>query len=347
MKIFDGHNDVLFKLHKGLREETGFLEESEEGHLDFVRAQAGGFAGGFFAVYSPTPGFELEPLLEETPDGYRFPLTPPVDRASALEDVFGMAAQLFRTEALSQGKFQVVRDVNSLESCLNDGIMAAIFHIEGAECIDESLDTLDLLYAAGLRSLGPVWSRQNIFGSGVPFTFPSTPDTGDGLTPIGRELVKRCNELGIMIDLSHITERGFWDVASHSDAPLVATHSNVHALSKSPRNLTDKQLATIAESDGMVGLNFAVAFLREDGRPVADTPLEVMVRHLDYLLDKLGEDRVGLGSDFDGAKIPEAIGDVRGLPKLVEALKNHGYDNGLLEKIGYKNWLRVLGKTWK
>ena len=346
MKIFDGHNDVLLKLHLGLRAEASFLERSEEGQLDFVRAKEGGFVGGFFAVFAPTPNFDLEPLLEETPDGYRFPMVPPVDRATALEHLFGMAAQLFRAERLSKGTFKVVRSIKDLEHCLNNDIMAAIFHIEGAEAIDTSLETLELLYAAGLRSLGPVWSRQNSFGSGVPFTFPSSPDTGDGLTPDGKRLVERCNDLGVMLDLSHITERGFWDVAKLSDAPLVATHSNVHALSSSARNLTDKQLAAIAESDGMVGLNFAVAFLREDGRPVLDTPLDILVKHMDYLIDKLGEDRVGLGSDFDGARIPEAIGDVRGLPKLVEAFKAHGYNDELLAKLGYKNWLRVLAKTW-
>ena len=108
-----------------------------------------------------------------------------------------------------------------------------------------------------------------------------------------------------MIDLSHLNEQGFWDVAKLSDAPLVATHSNAHALCASSRNLTDKQLDAIKESDGMVGLNFAVGFLREDGDNDADTPIEVMVQHIDYLAERVGIDRVGFGSDFDGAKIPQ------------------------------------------
>src|SRR5439155_17471941 len=151
--------------------------------------------------------------------------------------------------------------------------LAAIMHIEGAEAIDPDLDSLEVFYQAGLRSLGPVWSRPNAFGEGVPFRFPGSPDTGPGLTPKGRELVRACNRLGILIDLSHLNEQGFWDVARLSAAPLVATHSCAHALCASSRNLTDKQLDAIKESDGMVGLNFAVCFLREDGANDADTPI--------------------------------------------------------------------------
>ena len=146
----------------------------------------------------------------------------------------------------------------------------------------------------------------------MPFAFPHSPDTGPGLTDAGKQLVRACNRLGIMIDLSHLNEQGFWDVAKLSDAPLVATHSNAHALCASSRNLTDKQLDAIKESDGMVGLNFAVGFLREDGANDADTPIDVMVRQIDYLAERVGIDRVGFGSDFDGAKMPRELGDVAG-----------------------------------
>ena len=160
---------------------------------------------------------------------------------------------------------------------------------------------LDVLYAAGLRSLGPVWSRPNVFGHGVPFRCPSSPDTGPGLTDLGKALIGACNRLRIMIDLSHLNESGFWDVAAISDAPLVATHSNAHAISPHSRNLTDKQLAAIRETGGMVGVNFAVSFLRPDGRHDKDTPADLIVQHVEYLLEHVGEDGVGLGSDFDGA----------------------------------------------
>ncbi|OJS46220.1 hypothetical protein BK400_35170 [Escherichia coli] len=225
--------------------------------------------------------------------------------------------------------------------------MAAIYHFEGAEMIDANLNNLEMFYQAGLRSIGPVWSLPHIFAEGVPFQFPKSPDTGPGLTDAGKALVKACNQLGIMIDLSHMNEKGFWDIAALSDAPLVATHSNVHALCRSTRNLTDKQLDAIKESDGMVGLNFAVSFLREDSHNEPNTSLETMVKHIDYLVKRIGIERVGLGSDFDGATIPTAIKDVAGLPKLIEALRGAGYDEKSLKKIAHENWLRVLRKTWK
>ncbi|MDQ6601836.1 MAG: membrane dipeptidase, partial [Chloroflexota bacterium] len=218
---------------------------------------------------------------------------------------------------------------------------------EGAEAIDEELNALEVYYRAGLRSIGPVWSRPNIFAEGVPFTFGQTPDTGPGLTDAGKRLVRACNRLGVMLDLSHLNEKGFWDIAALTDAPLVATHSNAHALSASPRNLTDKQLAAIKESDGIVGVNYNVGFLTADGNNDPAMPLETMVRHFDYLVEHLGIDRVGFGSDFDGATMPQDVSDVAKLGNLVRALREHGYDDASLRKLAHENWIRVLGKTWK
>jgi membrane dipeptidase len=281
-----------------------------------------------------------------TPGGFEAPLPPPLEPEYAARTAMAMTALLFRLEARSEGALRVCRTAEEIAECLRDGVLAAVLHFEGAEAIDPGLDALEVYYRAGLRSLGPVWSRPNLFAEGVPFGFPRSPDTGGGLTDAGRELVRACNRLGIMLDLSHLNGAGFRDVAALSDAPLVATHSNAHALCPSTRNLTDAQLDAIRDSDGMVGLNFAVAFLREDGGRDADTPLGTMVRHVDYLVDRLGIDRVGLGSDFDGATIPRAIGDVAGLPTLLLALRERGYDDAALRKLAHENWLRVLRKTW-
>ena len=146
--------------------------------------------------------------------------------------------------------------------------------------------------------------------------------------------------------MSHLNEAGFWDVAAHSQRPLVATHSNAYEISPHARNLTNRRLAAIAETDGMVGLNFAVAFLNEDGQMRADTGFDVMLRHLDHLIAHLGEDRVGLGSDFDGTTVPDAIRTAAGLPALRSAMRDHGYDAALMEKLCYRNWFRVLDKIW-
>jgi membrane dipeptidase len=228
------------------------------------------------------------------------------------------------------------------------GEITAIVHMEGAEPIASDLSNLESWYDRGLRSIGIVWSRANAFAEGVPFRFPSSPDTGAGLTAAGRELVRACNRLGILVDLSHLNERGFRDVAALSDAPLVATHSNAHALCASSRNLTDGQLGAVRDSGGIVGVNFAVSFLRADGRlQPAETGLEEIVRHVDYLVESIGIDHVGFGSDFDGAVVPAALGGVAGLPALLEALGAAGYDESALEKITHENWLRVLQATWR
>lgn len=345
--VFDGHNDSLLHLYASEHRPGGsLLERSSKGHIDLPRARDGGFGGGFFAIFVPSPAPEGGADLPVS-QSYHVALPPPLEPSYALRMAMAGTARFFQLEAASQGQFCVVRTHAELSKCLKEGTIAAILHFEGAEAIDPELDALDVFYQAGLRSLGIVWSRPTIFAHGVPFSYPSSPDTGPGLTDAGRALVRRCNELGIMVDLSHLNERGFWDVASITTAPLVATHSNVHAICPVSRNLVDRQLDAIRDSDGMVGLNFAVSFLRPDGKNDADTPLDVMVQHIDYLVERLGIDRVGFGSDFDGALIPQDIGDVAGLPRLLDALRQHGYDDPALRKLTHENWLRVLGKTWR
>jgi len=153
-----------------------------------------------------------------------------------------MVSLLLRIERESQGRVRICRDVDDIQESVDHDALAAVLHLEGAEAIDPDFELLDVLYGAGLRSIGPLWSRPNAFGHGVPFLCPSSPDTGPGLTALGKELVGACNRLKILVDLSHLNERGFWDVAAISDAPLVATHSNAHALCAASRNLTDEQL---------------------------------------------------------------------------------------------------------
>ncbi len=343
--VFDGHNDLLSKIfNEGGTTRVASFFEGREGAIDLKKAEVGGFGGGFFAVYVPSK-FDLEFSYQEMEKAsYSLPLPEPIEWSEAVAVVASQVTILRELERL--GGLTICRSVSDIRSAFEEEKIAAIFHIEGAEAIDPDLHMLEVLHSAGLRSIGPVWSRPTIFGEGVPFSFPSTPDVGSGLTELGIALVKRCNELKIMIDLSHLNEAGFWDVARHSSAPLVATHSNVHSITQHSRNLTDKQLRAIADSDGLVGLNFAAAFLREDGKMLADVPLSQMLKHLDYLLEILGEDRVGLGSDYDGAIMPEELNDLSNLPNLILAMESHGYDEILIKKLCCENWLRVLQKTW-
>jgi len=347
--IFDGHNDTLLNLYLPERGEgRTFFERSDAGHLDLPRAREGGFGGGFFACYVPNPKDEwsMEEATVFSGFGYETSAAPPLDPSYARETADALAAVLFRIEAESGGQMKIVRTAEELESCLRDGVLAALLHFEGAENLGPDPGALEDLHEMGLRSLGLVWSRPNAYGHGVPFRFPASPDTGPGLTDAGKELVRECNRLGVLLDLSHLNERGFRDVAEITEAPLVATHSNAYALCPTTRNLTDRQLDAIRDSDGMVGVNFAVGFLRGDGKDEEATPMETVVRHVDYLVERVGIERVGFGSDFDGAKMPREIGDASGLPKLLAALYDRGYDEAALRKLAHENWIRVLRATW-
>ena len=343
--FFDGHNDTLLRLleAEGADKERPFIEGSSAGHIDLPRAKAGGMAGGFFAMFPPPlKGSPGAVSAAGTPDSAG-KLPPMLDWAEAQRSTTGMASLLFRLERA--GALAVCRNAAELRAALDNGTLAAIFHIEGAEAIDTDFRSLDVLYAAGLRSIGITWSRANAFGTGVPFVHNADPDIGPGLTDAGKELVRVCNRMGVMIDLSHLNAAGFRDVAAISQHPLVATHSNVHAICPHARNLVDWQLAAIRESGGVVGLNYATGFLRPDGVFSPDTGLDVMVRHVDALVEALGEDGVALGSDFDGAMMPAAIGDVTGVPRLLQALLDRGYGEDLVRKIALGNWVRMVERV--
>ncbi len=318
--VIDGHNDLLLRLWRG----------EAPRHLDLARAREAGFAGGFFAVFVPGG-----PVPDPDAIPYALPLPPPVGQAEARRVALELVGMLERLG------LPLARAVDDFEP----GRVTAILHLEGAEPLAPDLSDLDEWYERGLRSLGLAWSRPNAFGEGVPFAFPSSPDTGPGLTAAGRRLVRACNERGILADLSHLNRRGFFDVAELSDAPLVATHSNAWALCPASRNLDDEQLAAIRDSGGVVGVNFAVAFVRADGHNDPDTELEQVCRHFDHLVERMGAEHVAFGSDYEGATVPAALADAAtGLPALVEALRERGHD---VEKLTHGNWLRVLRDTWR
>lgn len=346
-KFIDGHNDTLMKFEKGV---GSFFKGTNEGHIDWPRGKKAGFAAGFFAVFCPNPDSDPLPVAYSTKKGYEKPLPRPLDFSYANRYTNKVMARFFKLEKESDGRFIVAKTIKDLErSIQDDDVMAGILHMEGAEGIDENLDALPVYYEAGLRSLGPVWSRANTFGEGVPYRFPSSPDTGSGLTKNGKILVEECNKLGIMIDLSHLNEKGFWDVAEISDHPLVATHSNAHAICPVTRNLTDKQIDAVGASNGLIGVTYSINpnMVNADGKNNKGAKLTDITKHIHYIVDRIGIDHVALGSDFDGTRVPTALKDVTGVPKLFDHLKKDGWSDEEIEKLAYKNWFRVLGDTWK
>lgn len=341
--IFDGHNDTLLKLEVASRlgKDLDFADTRGETDIDLSRARAGGFAGGLFAMFTPSRLDRFDEPFDFA-DSANFA---EIAQPQALGFTLAMFARLRRLAHTHSTQWVICEDGQAARAAIAQGQIAIVPHIEGAECIDTDLNALEVLYAAGLRSLGLVWSRPNAFGHGAPMERQPELDPGLGLTSAGLELVRACEQLGILVDLSHLTEAGFWDVAKIATRPLIASHSNVHALSPSARNLTDRQLEAVADSGGLVGLNFHVGFLREDCAPNRDTPIEQLIRHLDHLLGILGEGGVAIGSDFDGCILPAGLSDVSRLPNLTDGMRRAGYGEPLIARICRDNWLDALSRT--
>ncbi|MEN0087956.1 MAG: dipeptidase [Pseudomonadota bacterium] len=338
--IFDGHNDALFRLFRAGGDPAA-LFDNDQGHVNIPAAQRGGFAGGLFAMFALGESKGLDFSIFGKPP-YDVPLPEPLEQPEALRQTI---AQAGIADRLAQsGKVRFCLSANDVRQAMVDDVMALVLHLEGAEAIGPDLLELDALHALGLRSLGPVWSRPTIFGHGVPFRFPSDGDIGPGLTEAGKRLVARCKELGMVVDNSHLNEKGFWDVAE-SGVPLVATHSNAHAISASARNLTDRQLRAIGETGGMVGLNYGTMFLHPDGSAGATGALDHAMRHLDHMIQIAGENHVGLGSDFDGAPMPDGLRNVGDLPNLRQRMADAGYGEELIAKLCHGNWLALLDRV--
>ena len=336
MLIFDGHNDLLLNLwlHHRDAPAQAFYQGIEQGHLDFPRIQQGGLGGGLFAIFVPPQEY----IARTVPARADEPFQP-------LQIMWQQLEILQQLTDASGGRARLCRSHDEIVACRAAGVLAMVAHIEGADALDEEGEQLHAFWQAGVRSIGPFWNLASRFGEGVSGTFPGSPDTGPGLTRAGERLIQQASDLKMMIDVSHMNAKAFWDTARLSSAPLVASHSNAHALCPQPRNLTDEQLVAIRDSGGLVGINFGNAFLRADGKRDADTPLTEIVKHCDHLLKIMGSDHVAFGSDFDGITPPAALADVSGLPRLLAAFQEAGYDQTLTEKLAWRNWQRVLHLT--
>ena len=331
INTFDGHNDLAYQLwRRGDHMGAAFLDIDEAVlSITAQKAFVGGLRAGLFALFVPLQGKNQA-------------TTSAPQQTYAFETACQMAAILNELSDNHPSRFRVCRSAAEIDAATDAGALAAVLHLEGAESIGPALDELDSLYAMGVRSIGPLWSRPNVFGAGVPFSFPGSPDQGAGLTNAGKALVAACDQMNIMLDVSHLNEAGFWDIAHLSQHPLLASHSNAHALCPSPRNLTDRQIDAIAESGGLIGVCFATAYLRSDGRKDKATNIELIIRQLDYLIGRMGEDHVGLGSDFDGAVLPDILADCSRLPALIRALQTSGFGDQLIRKLCWDNWYQQI-----
>ena len=344
-KIFDGHNDLLARLWLADDEDpsSAFLHSTLTGQMDWERCQKGHLIGGLFAIFVPP----FEYVKKNYPHKINATAHQTTYTMQQVEQIcFAQMSYLLQIEEKSAGKIKICRTFAEINACIANGIFAVVMHIEGAEVLDTDFHLLDIFYAAGLRSIGALWNMPNQFGHGLNAPFPHSPDTGHGLTGLGKELIQYCQHKRLVVDVSHMNEKAFWDTANILQQPIVATHSNVHEICPQARNLTNMQLEEIASSKGFVGVNLDTAFLREDGKRNAETPFDILIRHFDHLIEYLGEDHVGFGSDYDGGFMSNRWADISCFPKIIDKLSAHGYSDDLIDKISHRNWLSVLENIW-
>ena len=312
--IIDGHIDVLHALEKQWR---NFHEEPDEdhfarGHVDLPRLRKGNVIGAFFAVYPAINEFYIKKGVN----------------------------QWFNLVEDEKNSLMQIKKVEDFEICQNENKIGAILHFEGSGGIDSEFHNLRNYYRLGLRSMGLSWTNINKFATGVRM------NEDRGVTPEGKELVKEMNNLGIIIDVSHLNIKSFWDVLDVTNKPLIASHSNSFTLCDDPRNLNDEQIKAIGENDGTIGINFCVAFLSKDKKK-EEIAFDIIKEHIDLIVDLAGINHISFGSDFDGATVPDVIQDISFYPDLVEYLEVNGYNRKEMDKITHKNFLRVMKNVWK
>ena len=243
----------------------------------------------------------------------------------------------------------LIKQVFSYKDIEENKLMSAMLTLEEGDAINDDLDILELYYRLGVRMIALTWNFKNSIGSP---NFTPNPDryqmlrtlnTTDGLTPFGKEYVKKCNELGIIIDVSHLGDKGFEDVLELSTKPIVASHSNARAICDVARNLSDEMILKLHKNNGVMGMNFCEDFISND----SNGSVENIIKHIDHIKELGCIDNIGLGSDFDGIKKRNEMSDCSQMYMLIDALKEHGYSNEEIEKICYKNVLRVYKEVLK
>lgn len=311
--VFDAHCDTLGAALPG-PEQRDLTQWGETGHLDLPRLRAAGINCQIFACF------------------------PGQDRTDACPT----SAALRRMEALyslmerAPGQLSLIQTARDLEQLSAGGPIGAILGLEGSEALDGSIALLHTFYRLGVRNLGLAWEGRNAAcdGVGTGSTF--------GLSPFGREVVVTCNDLGIVLDVSHLNPAGIADVLALSKAPIIASHSNARALCDHPRNLNDDQLRAIAGQGGVIGVAFVDMFLTEDP---ADATLDHVLDHIDYIANTAGIDHVGLGSDFDGWTLASGLDSGEKYPSLTDGLLARGYSEGDVHKILGANFRRIFSRV--
>ena len=294
---------------------------SNDGAVDFTRLRQGGAMAQFFAVFLPQPDyFAREGLPLPTDEQY-------IERLRA-----GLEEQLRQHADLAAP----ARCAADIERNAADGKVSAVLTMEDGRAVDGRLDNLDRFYALGFRAVALLWNHENCLG------YPNSCNAAlmrKGLKDFGFAAVERMNRLGMLIDVSHLSAGGFFDVAWTSRVPFIASHSNAAALCGHPRNLTDEQLRVLGDKGGVAGVNVVPNFLRSNSM---DARISDMVLHIRHIVQTGGLDCCAIGTDFDGTGGNLEIGSADQMPRLFEALRGEGFSEDAIEKIAWRNAMRVF-----
>jgi len=295
----------------GDRSGVGMGVRSHLGHVDIPRLREGGVDCQVFAVSSSRDR------------------TPPYPLRTALEMI-----DKFYTECeKNSGLITPVTGYDDILKAEGLGRVAAMLSIEGADVIEGRVDMLRVFHRLGVRMVGLVHSLRNLLADGV-----TDRRTGGGLSELGVEVVGELDRLGVLLDVSHLNDEGFWDLNEVAKGPVMASHSNSRSVCDHPRNMTDEMIQAMADRGGVMGMNFAPSFVH----PTHATAQGV-VDHIDHIVGLAGPDHVGLGSDFDGIhSTPEGLEDVTKMPRITAELVKRGYGEEDIRKILGGNHLRLI-----
>ncbi len=354
--VIDTHNDILMPVFL----EGADLNKNNPGtQSDIIKWKKGGLDVQMFSIY--------------VPERYK---------SNDFKYVMKLIDKLEENQAENPESFALCTSYQELTAGLESGKFCALMGAEGGNMIEGSMENLETLYSRGVRYLGLTWNTSNAIGTSA--RDETERGKKGGLTDFGKDVVKRMNELGMLVDVSHLGETAFWDVVELSNAPIIASHSNCYSLAPHYRNLTDDQIKAIAKSGGYIGINFFYKFLDPNGNPGAiknvqskyrnaakqfadeygddlvgfnekryeyieenkvnsGTPIDVLIDHIDHIVQLVGIDYVGLGSDFDGSiTTVNEMYDATCYPIITKKLVERGYKEEDIRKILGGNFMRVF-----
>lgn len=313
MILVDAHCDTI----TSIMDANEALAENK-GHIDLKRLKKyeDGFVQFFAAFISPKHA-----------------------KMGALSRCLDIIDRLYQEFEINRNDIMLCRNYNDINAALESRKVAGVLTIEGGDALEGSISALRMLHVLGVRAITLTWNHRNQIADGVADAI-----TGGGLTPFGKEVVSEMNRLGMLVDVSHLSEAGFWDVMKTSASPIIASHSNAKSICNHRRNLTDEQLLALKENGGVTGINLCPDFLADDGK----ANMTHVLNHIEHIVAITGENTLGLGCDFDGIdSTPQGLEGIQFLQDIINELLKLNYNEKLVKKIAGENFLRVIKEVLK